>query len=81
LLIQNINFLIEFFNFNKNSATNVMEILKLADYFQIEQLRKLCGQHLCTCVEHPMLELLYWSDIYGLDNVVVGGIEHLFWYS
>jgi hypothetical protein len=53
------------------SALNVMDLLKLADRYQIEQLRDRCETHLLNCVEIPLIDLLKCADFYGLNKLKV----------
>jgi hypothetical protein len=48
-----------------------MDLLKLADRYQIQSLRDRCEAHLVNCVELPLLELLTCANLYGLEKLKV----------
>uniref|UniRef100_A0A183BX38 BTB domain-containing protein n=1 Tax=Globodera pallida TaxID=36090 RepID=A0A183BX38_GLOPA len=51
------------------NPTNVLDLLKLADYFQIDWLKKRCDVHLINCVEIPLIERFHLIDRYRLNNL------------
>jgi hypothetical protein len=55
----------------KFSASNVMDLLKLADRYQIKSLRDRCETHLMNCVDIPLVNLLTCADFYGLNKLKV----------
>uniref|UniRef100_A0A914H9G7 BTB domain-containing protein n=1 Tax=Globodera rostochiensis TaxID=31243 RepID=A0A914H9G7_GLORO len=46
---------------------NVLELLKLSDYFQVDWLKERCGVHLVNCVEIPFAERFLLVERYRLD--------------
>uniref|UniRef100_A0A914GTD4 BTB domain-containing protein n=1 Tax=Globodera rostochiensis TaxID=31243 RepID=A0A914GTD4_GLORO len=51
------------------NPTNVLELLALADYFQIDWLKARCEAHLINCVEIPLIERFLLIEPYRLDNL------------
>ncbi|KAI3414288.1 hypothetical protein GPALN_011745 [Globodera pallida] len=51
------------------NPTNVLDLLKLADYFQIDWLKKRCDVHLINCVEIPLIERFLLIERYRLNNL------------
>uniref|UniRef100_A0A183C6I1 BTB domain-containing protein n=1 Tax=Globodera pallida TaxID=36090 RepID=A0A183C6I1_GLOPA len=51
------------------NPTNVLDLLKLADYFQVDWLKECCGVHLMNCVEIPFIDRFLLVDRYRLDNL------------
>uniref|UniRef100_A0A914GWE0 BTB domain-containing protein n=1 Tax=Globodera rostochiensis TaxID=31243 RepID=A0A914GWE0_GLORO len=51
------------------NPTNVLVLLKLADYFQIDWLKERCEAHLINCVEIPLIERFLLIDRYRLNNL------------
>ncbi|KAI3414263.1 hypothetical protein GPALN_011721 [Globodera pallida] len=51
------------------NPTNVLVLLKLADYFQIDWLTERCEAHLINCVEIPLIERFLLIERYRLDNL------------
>jgi len=52
-------------------ANNIYQLLKLANRFQVDFLRKRCEAHLIHCVEMPLMERLIYADAYHLDKLKV----------
>ncbi|KAL3094965.1 hypothetical protein niasHS_006316 [Heterodera schachtii] len=50
------------------NPTNVLMLLKLADYFQVSMLKSRCELHLINCVEIPLIDRFLLIDRYGLNN-------------
>uniref|UniRef100_A0A914GSP9 BTB domain-containing protein n=1 Tax=Globodera rostochiensis TaxID=31243 RepID=A0A914GSP9_GLORO len=50
-------------------ATNVLVLLKLADYFQIDWLKERCEAHLINYVEIPLIERFLLIERYRLNNL------------
>ncbi|KAL3094805.1 hypothetical protein niasHS_006100 [Heterodera schachtii] len=48
---------------------NVLLLLKLADFFQVDSLKLLCDNHLISCVEIPLTDRLILADQYGLNKM------------
>uniref|UniRef100_A0A914HLD8 BTB domain-containing protein n=1 Tax=Globodera rostochiensis TaxID=31243 RepID=A0A914HLD8_GLORO len=48
---------------------NVLDMLKLADYFQVDWLKERCGVHLMNCVEIPFIDRFLLVERYRLDNL------------
>uniref|UniRef100_A0A183CPC7 BTB domain-containing protein n=1 Tax=Globodera pallida TaxID=36090 RepID=A0A183CPC7_GLOPA len=48
---------------------NVVDLLKLADYFQVDSLKEQCEDHLIHCVEIPAIERLQLIDRYRLNKL------------
>uniref|UniRef100_A0A914HIU1 BTB domain-containing protein n=1 Tax=Globodera rostochiensis TaxID=31243 RepID=A0A914HIU1_GLORO len=48
---------------------NVLDLLKLADYFQVDWLMERCGVHLVNCLEIPLFERILLVERYRLANV------------
>uniref|UniRef100_A0A914I6K6 BTB domain-containing protein n=1 Tax=Globodera rostochiensis TaxID=31243 RepID=A0A914I6K6_GLORO len=48
---------------------NVLYLLKLADYFQIDWLKERCDAHLVHCVEIPLIERFLLIEPYRLNNL------------
>uniref|UniRef100_A0A914H6V8 BTB domain-containing protein n=1 Tax=Globodera rostochiensis TaxID=31243 RepID=A0A914H6V8_GLORO len=48
---------------------NVLDLLKLADYFQVDWLMERCGVHLMNCVEIPLFERIRLVERFRLANV------------
>uniref|UniRef100_A0A183CNK0 BTB domain-containing protein n=1 Tax=Globodera pallida TaxID=36090 RepID=A0A183CNK0_GLOPA len=48
---------------------NVLDLLKLADYFQVDWLKERCGVHLGNCLEMPLFERILLVERYRLDNL------------
>uniref|UniRef100_A0A914HB35 BTB domain-containing protein n=1 Tax=Globodera rostochiensis TaxID=31243 RepID=A0A914HB35_GLORO len=46
---------------------NVLELLKLSDYFQVDWLKERCGVHLVNCVEILFVERFLLVERYRLD--------------
>uniref|UniRef100_A0A183BZR5 BTB domain-containing protein n=1 Tax=Globodera pallida TaxID=36090 RepID=A0A183BZR5_GLOPA len=46
---------------------NVLDLLKLSDYFQVDWLKGRCGVHLVNCVEIPFVERFLLVERYRLD--------------
>ncbi|KAL3094709.1 hypothetical protein niasHT_022191 [Heterodera trifolii] len=58
--------------YQKNSLPNpknVLLLLKLADFFQVDSLKSLCDNHLISCVEIPLTDRLILADQYGLNKL------------
>ncbi|KAM9985015.1 hypothetical protein ACTFIY_009430 [Dictyostelium cf. discoideum] len=54
------------------NATNVLEVLAIADYYQLEDLKDFCGKYsLQTCIdgELDICRVLYASEQYGLEKI------------
>uniref|UniRef100_A0A183CP97 BTB domain-containing protein n=1 Tax=Globodera pallida TaxID=36090 RepID=A0A183CP97_GLOPA len=51
------------------NSTNVLALLKLADYFQIDWLKVRCDAHLINCVEIPLIERFLLIERYRLNNL------------
>uniref|UniRef100_A0A914HAM9 BTB domain-containing protein n=1 Tax=Globodera rostochiensis TaxID=31243 RepID=A0A914HAM9_GLORO len=51
------------------NPTNVLYLLELADYFQIDWLKKRCETHLINCVEIPLIERFLRIEPYRLSNL------------
>uniref|UniRef100_A0A914L278 BTB domain-containing protein n=1 Tax=Meloidogyne incognita TaxID=6306 RepID=A0A914L278_MELIC len=51
------------------NPNNVYQLLKLANRFQVDFLRKKCEAHLIHCVEMPLMERLIYADAYHLDKL------------
>uniref|UniRef100_A0A914H736 BTB domain-containing protein n=1 Tax=Globodera rostochiensis TaxID=31243 RepID=A0A914H736_GLORO len=51
------------------NPTNVLCLLGLADYFQIDWLKECCEAHLVNCVEIPLIERFLLIDRYRLNNL------------
>uniref|UniRef100_A0A183C0R1 BTB domain-containing protein n=1 Tax=Globodera pallida TaxID=36090 RepID=A0A183C0R1_GLOPA len=51
------------------NPTNVLVLLKLADYFQIDWLTERCEAHLINCVEIPLIERFLLIERYRLSNL------------
>uniref|UniRef100_A0A183CH36 BTB domain-containing protein n=1 Tax=Globodera pallida TaxID=36090 RepID=A0A183CH36_GLOPA len=51
------------------NPTNVLELLKLADYFQMDWLKERCEAHLINCVEIPLIERFLLIERYRLNNL------------
>uniref|UniRef100_A0A183CN57 BTB domain-containing protein n=1 Tax=Globodera pallida TaxID=36090 RepID=A0A183CN57_GLOPA len=49
------------------NPTNVLYLLKLADYFQIDWLKGRCDAHLINCVEIPLIERFLLIERYRLN--------------
>uniref|UniRef100_A0A914GZJ7 BTB domain-containing protein n=1 Tax=Globodera rostochiensis TaxID=31243 RepID=A0A914GZJ7_GLORO len=52
-----------------SNPTNVLYLLKLADYFQIDWLKERCEAHLINCVEIPLIERFHLIERYRLNNL------------
>ncbi|KAL3119733.1 hypothetical protein niasHT_005991 [Heterodera trifolii] len=50
------------------NPTNVLMLLKLADYFQVPALKSRCETHLINCVEIPLIDRFLLIEHFGLDN-------------
>ncbi|KAL3125562.1 hypothetical protein niasHT_009695 [Heterodera trifolii] len=48
---------------------NVLPLLKLADFFQIDGLKSRCEAHLFNCVEIPLIDRVNLVDKYQLTNL------------
>ncbi|KAL3109257.1 hypothetical protein niasHT_010521 [Heterodera trifolii] len=48
---------------------NVLPLLKLADFFQIDGLKSRCEAHLFNCVEIPLIDRVNLIDKYQLTNL------------
>uniref|UniRef100_A0A914GVI1 BTB domain-containing protein n=1 Tax=Globodera rostochiensis TaxID=31243 RepID=A0A914GVI1_GLORO len=48
------------------NPTNVLDLLHLADYFQVDWLRQRCDLHLVSCAEIELLKRFLLVDRYGL---------------
>ncbi|KAL3094972.1 hypothetical protein niasHS_006323 [Heterodera schachtii] len=51
------------------NPTNVLMLLKLADYFQVTALKSRCETHLINCVEIPLIDRFLLIERYGLNNL------------
>ncbi|KAI3407410.1 hypothetical protein GPALN_002292 [Globodera pallida] len=51
------------------NPTNVLYLLELADYFQIDWLKTRCETHLINCVEIPLIERFLLIEPYRLSNL------------
>ncbi|KAI3411015.1 hypothetical protein GPALN_003099 [Globodera pallida] len=51
------------------NPTNVLYLLKLADFFQIDWLKERCEAHLIKCVEIPLIERFLLIDRYRLNEL------------
>ncbi|KAF7632153.1 hypothetical protein Mgra_00008466 [Meloidogyne graminicola] len=51
------------------NPSNVHQLLKLANRFQVDFLRKKCEVHLIHCIEMPLMERLIYADAYHLDKL------------
>uniref|UniRef100_A0A914I4F1 BTB domain-containing protein n=1 Tax=Globodera rostochiensis TaxID=31243 RepID=A0A914I4F1_GLORO len=51
------------------NPTNVLVLLKLADYFQIDWLTERCEAHLINCVEIPLIERFLLIEPYRLNKL------------
>ncbi|KAL3094967.1 hypothetical protein niasHS_006318 [Heterodera schachtii] len=51
------------------NPTNVLMLLKLADYFQVAALKSCCETHLINCVEIPLIDRFLLIERFGLDNL------------
>uniref|UniRef100_A0A183BIQ2 BTB domain-containing protein n=1 Tax=Globodera pallida TaxID=36090 RepID=A0A183BIQ2_GLOPA len=51
------------------NPTNVLVLLELADYFQIDWLKERCDFHLINCVEIPLIERFLLIERYRLNNL------------
>ncbi|KAL3076822.1 hypothetical protein niasHT_033724 [Heterodera trifolii] len=51
------------------NPNNVLMLLKLADFFQVNWLKKRCETHLINCVEIPLIDRFLLSDQFGLDHL------------
>ncbi|KAI3416412.1 hypothetical protein GPALN_005944 [Globodera pallida] len=51
------------------NPTNVLYLLALADYFQIDWLKDRCEAHLINCVEIPLIERFHLIEPYRLNNL------------
>ncbi|KAI3416406.1 hypothetical protein GPALN_005938 [Globodera pallida] len=51
------------------NPTNVLDLLALADYFQIDWLKERCDVHLINCVEIPLIERFLLIERYCLNNL------------
>uniref|UniRef100_A0A183CFX6 BTB domain-containing protein n=1 Tax=Globodera pallida TaxID=36090 RepID=A0A183CFX6_GLOPA len=49
------------------NPTNVLDLLKLSDYFQIDWLKGRCEAHLISCVEMPLIEPFLLIERYRLN--------------
>ncbi|KAL3084286.1 hypothetical protein niasHS_009774 [Heterodera schachtii] len=50
---------------------NVLVLLKLADYFQVDWLKKRCEAHLINCPEIPLMDRFLLIDHFRLDNLKI----------
>uniref|UniRef100_A0A183CM70 BTB domain-containing protein n=1 Tax=Globodera pallida TaxID=36090 RepID=A0A183CM70_GLOPA len=50
---------------------NVVNLLKLADYFQVDWLKERCEAHLINCVEIPAIERFQLIERYQLNKLKV----------
>ncbi|KAL3103050.1 hypothetical protein niasHT_021750 [Heterodera trifolii] len=50
---------------------NVLFLLKLADYFQVDWLKKRCEAHLINCPEIPLMDRFLLIDHFRLDNLKI----------
>uniref|UniRef100_A0A183BRK8 BTB domain-containing protein n=1 Tax=Globodera pallida TaxID=36090 RepID=A0A183BRK8_GLOPA len=48
---------------------NVVNLLKLADYFQVDWLKEQCEVHLINCVEIPAIERFQLIERYRLNKL------------
>uniref|UniRef100_A0A914GUY7 BTB domain-containing protein n=1 Tax=Globodera rostochiensis TaxID=31243 RepID=A0A914GUY7_GLORO len=68
-------------------ATNVLALLKLADYFQIDWLKERCEALLINSVEIPLLKRFFLIESYRLDNLkanhqqLLSSISKDFWFD
>ncbi|KAI3414284.1 hypothetical protein GPALN_011741 [Globodera pallida] len=51
------------------NPTNVLDLLALADYFQMDWLKERCDVHLINCVEIPLIERFLLIERYRLNNL------------
>uniref|UniRef100_A0A183C559 BTB domain-containing protein n=2 Tax=Globodera pallida TaxID=36090 RepID=A0A183C559_GLOPA len=51
------------------NPTNVLYLLELADYFQIDWLKERCDAQLINCIEIPLIERFLLIDRYRLNNL------------
>ncbi|KAL3069404.1 hypothetical protein niasHS_018129 [Heterodera schachtii] len=47
---------------------NVLMLLRLADFFQVNWLKRRCETHLANCVEIPLIDRFHLIKQFGLDN-------------
>ncbi|KAI3414010.1 hypothetical protein GPALN_011476 [Globodera pallida] len=52
-----------------SNPTNVLYLLKLADYFQMDWLKERCEAHLINCVEIPLIDRFHLIERYRLNNL------------
>ncbi|KAI3414287.1 hypothetical protein GPALN_011744 [Globodera pallida] len=57
------------------NPTNVLVLLKLADYFQIDWLKERCEAHLINCVEIPLIERFLLIERYRLNYLKAGHLK------
>ncbi|KAL3084163.1 hypothetical protein niasHS_008537 [Heterodera schachtii] len=50
---------------------NVLVLLKLADFFQVDWLKSRCETHLTNCVEIPLIDRFLLIEQFGLTNLKV----------
>jgi hypothetical protein len=55
----------------KFSALNVLDLLKLADRYEVKTLLDRCEAHLMNCVEFRLIDMLTCADFYGLNKLKV----------
>ncbi|KAL3089091.1 hypothetical protein niasHT_023555 [Heterodera trifolii] len=48
---------------------NVLVLLKLADFFQVNALKSCCEKHLINCVEIPLIDRFLLIERFGLNNL------------
>uniref|UniRef100_A0A183BIQ0 BTB domain-containing protein n=1 Tax=Globodera pallida TaxID=36090 RepID=A0A183BIQ0_GLOPA len=60
---------LELINDHLRHATNVLDLLALADYFQMDWLKERCDVHLINCVEIPLIERFLLIERYRLNNL------------
>uniref|UniRef100_A0A183CR65 BTB domain-containing protein n=1 Tax=Globodera pallida TaxID=36090 RepID=A0A183CR65_GLOPA len=50
---------------------NVLALLKLADYFQVDWLKERCDTHLINCLEIPLIDRFFLVEPYQLPKLKV----------
>ncbi|KAL3104479.1 hypothetical protein niasHT_027189 [Heterodera trifolii] len=53
------------------NPNNVLMLLKLADFFQVDWLKKRCETHLINCVEIPLIDRFLLIEQFGLSHLKV----------
>jgi hypothetical protein len=53
------------------TASNVIDLLKLADRYEVNTLRDRCETHLMNCIDIPLAHLLNCANFYRLKKLKV----------